>query len=213
MAADPRQEIVSTGAYLINHQLAWGSTGNISARFDETSFFISATGATLGALSQETIALCRTTGEPLVQTVTPSKEHRVHAAIYTSDPKAKAVIHTAPPYITLTAAACEEFQLEVGYFIESAVLLQKLSWIPFHLPGSPELEQAVREAAKTSDVMMLKNHGVIVSAESMRKALIKVDTLEFLCRMIITAKAAGIKLVGMENDSVRKLLEDPRYIR
>jgi len=88
MAADPRQEIVSTGQYLLSHQLAWGSTGNISARFDDNSFFISASGASLGTLTTENLSLCRVNGETVTHNVTPSKEHRVHAAVYLNDPKA-----------------------------------------------------------------------------------------------------------------------------
>ena len=211
MAADPRHDIVTTGEYLINHQLAWGSTGNISARFDDNSFFISASGATLGSLSTDTLALCRITGEPLVSTIKPSKEHRVHAAMYRSDPKAKAIIHTSPPYTSLIAAAGPSIGLPIGLFIESAALLQKIRWVPFLVPGSDELVEAVGSAAKESDVIMMQNHGVIISADTMRKALNKVDTLEFLCRMVITAKAANIELAPMSDECMHKLLSESAY--
>lgn len=211
MAADPRHDIFTTGEYLLNHQLAWGSTGNISARFDDNSFFISASGATLGNLSSETLALCRITGEPLVSSIKPSKEHRVHAAIYSSDAKAKAIIHTSPPYTSLVAAAGPSFQLPIGLFIESAALLQRISWVPFMVPGSDELVEGIGKVAKESDVIMMQNHGVIVSGDTMRKTLNKVDTLEFLCRMVITAKAANIELAPMSAECMHRLLSESAY--
>ncbi len=210
MAADPRQEIVSTGQYLLSHQLAWGSTGNISARFDDNSFFISASGASLGTLTTENLSLCRVNGETVTHNVTPSKEHRVHAAVYLNDPKARAVIHTSPPYVSLIAAAKNYGDFVVEHFIEAAVMLQKIAWIPFMLPGSPEIIEAVGNAAKGSDVLMMQNHGIMVTGENMRKALNKVDTMEFLCRMVITAKSAGIDLRAISKDELEMLMNDSR---
>ena len=210
MAADPRHDIVTTGQYLLSHQLAWGSTGNISARFDDQSFFISASGAGLGTLAVDNLALCRVNGEKIATTVTPSKEFKVHAAIYRNDPKANAVIHTSPPYTSLIAAAQAGPKLSVAYFIEAAVMLQRIAWIPFMLPGSPEIEEAVGEASKTCDVIVMQNHGIMVTADSIRKALNKVDTMEFLCKMLITAKSAGIELRQMTPEEVERLLTDSR---
>lgn len=210
MAADPRQEIVTIGQYLLSHQLAWGSTGNISARFDDNSFFISASGASLGALSIENLALCKINGETVTHNVIPSKEHRVHAAIYANDPKARAIIHTSPPYVSLIAAAKNYGEFVVEHFIEAAVMLQKIAWIPFMLPGSPEIIEAVGVAAKESDVLMMQNHGIMVTGENMRKALNKVDTMEFLCRMIIMAKSANIELRALSREELELLLNDSR---
>lgn len=210
MAADPRHDIVSTGQYLLSHQLAWGSTGNISARFDGSSFFISASGASLGTLAVDNLALCKVNGEKIASTVTPSKEYKVHAAIYKNDPKANAVIHTSPPYVSLIAASVDANRIITEYFIEAAVMLQKVAWIPFMLPGSPEIEEAVGEASKTSDVIIMQNHGLMVSADAMRKALNKVDTMEFLCKMLITAKSAGIELRRITPEEIDRLLNDSR---
>jgi ribulose-5-phosphate 4-epimerase/fuculose-1-phosphate aldolase len=210
MAADPRHDIVTTGQYLLAHQLAWGSTGNISARFDENSFFISASGASLGNLATDNLALCKIGSETLVSSIIPSKEHRVHAAIYHNNPKVNAVIHTSPIYTSLIAAAETEIQIPVGYFIESAVILQSIAWVPFMLPSSDELVEAVGAASRESDVIIMRNHGIMVTGDSMRKALNKVDTLEFLCRMFVTAKSAGIDLRQMTSDEIKHLLDEPR---
>lgn len=210
MAADPRHDIVAAGQYLLSHQLAWGSTGNISARFDGSSFFISASGAGLGSLAVESLALCKVNGEKIATSVTPSKEYKVHAAIYRNDPKANAVIHTSPPYTSLVAAAQAGPKLMVNYFIEAAVMLQRISWIPFTLPGSVEIEDAVGIASRTSDVIVMQNHGIMVSADTMRKAINKVDTMEFLCKMLVTAKSAGIELRQMSPEEVERLLNDSR---
>jgi len=61
-AAKIRDELRALGRYMIDNQLVWGSSGNISARVGEDSFLISASGAWLGDLAPEDLVECSISG-------------------------------------------------------------------------------------------------------------------------------------------------------
>ena len=50
-----RREIVETGKTLVDRRLTAGRAGNLSARLDDRSILVTATGAALGSLSEDEI--------------------------------------------------------------------------------------------------------------------------------------------------------------
>ena len=203
--------IIDAGAYMLKQGLSWGGTGNISALADDGRFYVSASGSRLGELDEGKIAVCYLDSEGYGPEARPSKEYNIHRQVYLNRPGTKAVVHTSPPFITLMAAAQKRHGFELKYFVESMVLLREMAWVPFLIPGSDELAKGVGEASRSADVIMMKNHGVIIAADSMTKAMNKLETLEFLCRMLVMAKSAGIELEPVGDEMMDRLLSESKY--
>lgn len=86
-----------------------------------------------------------------------------------------------------------------------------------HHPGSEALGDAVYARAGDADVLILKNHGVLVFDESVKEALMRLETLEMTCRMLVTAKSANIRLHALPTETAAEFLNyvgyKPRKIR
>jgi ribulose-5-phosphate 4-epimerase/fuculose-1-phosphate aldolase len=54
-------------------------------------------------------------------------------------------------------------------------------------------------------VLILGNHGLVVWGKNLEECLIKTESVEFLCRMQITAASAGIKLNYLGEDVMKEL--------
>ena len=73
------------------------------------------------------------------------------------------------------------------------------------------LGEAVREAAKDADILLLENHGVLVFDVDVQEALQALQVLELGCRMVVTARAAGLGLRPLAQETVEDFLEHSGY--
>ncbi|MFP3121906.1 class II aldolase/adducin family protein [Ectobacillus funiculus] len=204
-----RQELIEVGRYLLNNQLAWGTSGNISQRVDEGKMLITASGTFMGDLKEEDFVLFDLEEQKNLSDRKASKETPMHTGIYRNRPDVQAVIHSSPFYTTLFSCSDEAISSEL--FIENMYYLEHLGYVDYFHPGTEELGQAIAEEAKKSDVILMRNHGVVVMDTSLSEALMRIETLEMTCKMIVTAKASGIKLNTLSEKTIKEFLEDSRY--
>ncbi len=195
-----RQAIIVGGRKLLARGLAWGCSGNISLRTDEDAFIISASGASLGALTANDLTECRVSSSACLGP-TPSRETDLHRAIYRSRSDVGAVVHASPFYTTLIA--CCHVALRTDLFPEAMVYLGKLGWVPYHHPGSRELAEAVANQAEQRMVLILENHGVVALGHDLDQVVLRLETLEFLCRLEVTARAGGLPVRYLGDEVAR----------
>ncbi len=187
-----REELKRFGHQLAEKRLVWGRSGNISLKLSDDTFLITATGSNLGALADDELTTCQIKDDKWEGAKPPSMEKDLHRFIYQRQEKAKAIIHAHPFHATLVA--CTRMPLSTDIFPEAMAYLGSIMRVPYFHPGSLELAQAVAETAVSSQVLLLENHGTIISASSLDDAMLKTETLELLCRLVITARSAGIEL-------------------
>lgn len=187
-----------------NSGLVWGTSGNLSARTHADNFFITATGKSLGALTVTDLVRCRINGSSADKKA--SIEWRLHREIYRSRKDAHAVLHSQPQYSTLIACAKYK-KIKTALIPETIAYLKKIEVVPYCHAGSIELAMKCGEAAKKADVLLLENHGVVTFGSCIEDAVNKTLTLEFLCRLLVLSKAAGIKLKGINSQIAREFLK------
>lgn len=208
-------ELRAAGKYMMDQGLAWGNAGNISARLDDGNFLITATGTFLGELGEEDFAECSSAiggNSPVASEGTgkkPSKEVPMHAAIYEERPEIGAVLHASPFYSTMLACAGET--IPSGLFVETMYYLERIGRVGYHHPGSAALGEAVREKAKSANVLLLDNHGVLVYDVNVKEARMALQTLEMACRMVVEASGAGISLNRLPKTAELDFLERSGY--
>jgi 3-dehydro-4-phosphotetronate decarboxylase len=205
---EARKGLQTAGRYMLENDLAWGNAGNISARIGPDRYLITASGTRLGKLKEGDFVECSFVG-PLSEERKPSKETPMHHAIYEQRPDIGAVLHASPFYSTLFA--CVEIELPADLFVEDMYYLERAAHVSYFHPGSPELGEAVRAKASQANILFLDNHGVLVYDISIQEALMGLQTLEMVCRMVITAKSAGLELRSLPALTVSNFLEKSGY--
>lgn len=205
-----REQLKQTGRYMMSHELAWGNAGNISARADREQFLITASGTFLGELADEDLVECSVgSGGPHAGDRKPSKEVPMHRAIYACRPEIGAVLHASPFYSTLVA--CSDMEIPSDWFVESMYYLERVERVAYCHPGSAALGEAVREKARSANILLLNNHGVLVYDVSVKEARMALHTLEMVCRMLVQSQAAGIDIRSLAAGTVQDFLNHSGY--
>lgn len=201
------KDLKSTGEFMGNNGLVWGSAGNISARLNGDQFYVSASGTYLSEITEDEFSLCDKNG--LVEGLKPSKEHIMHQGIYENRPEINAILHSSPFYSTLIANS--NLELPSNYFVEAMYYLEKVVRVPYYHPGSLELAEAVKEKSKEGNILLLENHGIIVFDVNLKEARMALETLEYTSKMHITAVQQGITMKGLPEEKVNDFLANSGY--
>jgi 3-dehydro-4-phosphotetronate decarboxylase len=207
-ANEARRGLQTAGRYMLENDLAWGNAGNISACIGADRYLITASGTRLGELKDDDFVECSFNGSFSGERK-PSKETPMHRAIYEQRPEIGAVLHASPFYSTLVA--CADLQIPTDLFIEDMYYLERLEHVNYFHAGSRELGEAVHAKAKQANILFLDNHGVLVYDTSIQEALMGLQTLEFVCRMVITARSAGLELHSLPASTVTDFLINSGY--
>ncbi|MGC9935166.1 class II aldolase/adducin family protein [Priestia aryabhattai] len=204
-----KQQLINAGHYLMSNQLAWGTSGNISARIDSNQMIITASGTYMADLGQDDFVECQIDTGQIKGRRKASKETPMHLGIYRQRADAKAILHSSPFYTTLFACSNEPILSEL--FVETMYYLEDIAYVDYYHPGSQELADAVTEQAPYANIIIMRNHGVVVFDDSVSEAQMRLETLEMACRMILKSKESGVQLKTIPQETVKSFLEDSFY--
>ncbi len=182
------ERLIAAGRRVGTKNLTWGTAGNVSARVPG-GFVITASGARLDELTPGDFLTCPLDGGLPAGC---SVESGMHRGAYRARPDVNAVLHASAFHTTLVA--CSAIELETAASTDTEYYLQRLARLPFLAPGSPELAEAVADAAADHDVMLLANHGSVAIAADVDAAVNLTEALELMCRMLV-ARTQGFPLL------------------
>lgn len=160
-------EIIKVSNEIYDKGLVSGKSGNISARF-ENLIAITPTLKSLSDLCEEDIVLVDMNGNVLTKGK-PSSEVNMHLEIYKRRPDVNAIVHTHSPYATGFAFSNKKLKRLEGF---GPIVTPCLQSIEYERPGSDELAKSAGEGIGNEDVLILKNHGVICVADSLKEAML-----------------------------------------
>lgn len=202
-------EIIKTGKWIVEKNMTWGTSGNISLRGDKGNIYITASGTKIGDLREEDIIVCDMDGNIIEGSGKPSKETRMHIEIYKNRPEVNAVVHSSPFYSTL--CACSDIVLKNNLFIESMYYTSDISYIDYHHAGSKELADDVSKACAKSNIILMKNHGVTAFDVNMKEAVAALEVLENTCRMNVLENTGKFHLNEVDKETVSDFLNGGYY--
>jgi ribulose-5-phosphate 4-epimerase/fuculose-1-phosphate aldolase len=183
--------LIAAGRRVGAARLTWGTAGNLSTRLEDGHFAISGSGCRLDELEPDTIVRCELAGTGWEGGCRPSVETGMHREIYRRRPDVGAVLHASAFHTTLVA--CSELELDPGASTDTLYYLRRIARVPYLVPGSTELAEAVAAAIGEHDAVLLSNHGSVVAARDLAAAVNVTEALELLCRMLV-ARAQGFPL-------------------
>jgi phosphoglycerate dehydrogenase-like enzyme/sugar (pentulose or hexulose) kinase/ribulose-5-phosphate 4-epimerase/fuculose-1-phosphate aldolase/putative sterol carrier protein len=200
---DPRVEAVHVIEELYAAGLITATGGNVSVRVPGTDeIWITPGQVFKGTLTPEMLVRIDLDGHPLDEgTASPSSERLMHCAVYRARPDAHAVIHAHAPNATVLADAALPF-LPVS---TEAAFFGDLPRVPFIMPGSQELADAVGAAAATSWAVLMTNHGLLVAGRSLRRAADMAEVIERSAEVILGCHAVGKTPSVLPDEVVERL--------
>ena len=201
---DERDDLCDVVDELYRIQLITATGGNVSVRVaGEEAMWITPSAMFKGSLDPEIMVKVGMDGKKIGEGGNPSSESMVHLAIYQARPRAKAVIHCHAPNATILANTDLPF-LPIS---TEAAFLGEIPRLPFIMPGTTELADAVGKAAQDSHAVLLKNHGLLVAGMSLRKAADMTEVVERTAEIILGCYAVGKEPPVLPDDVVAQLRE------
>lgn len=186
-------------------QLSLCSSGNLSWRIADDEVLVSATGAWLSDLTPEEVSVCRLSDEAVLNGVKPSREARFHLGIYRERPELKAILHFQSTYAT--AIACMQNPPEsINLTAEIPLYVgEEIPVVPYLMPGSMALAEAVIDAMKDSDSCYLANHGEVVAGSSLADAFQKAVFFEMGARLAVLTQGNVNVMKPQDLEAIRAL--------
>jgi len=183
------QQIIQTGLWLLEEQLTYGTSGNISARCPEgDSILITPSARDFRLLTERDMIRVHLASEQAEGCWKPSSEWRLHVAIYRARLDVNAVIHHHSTFASAVAVA----RKTIPVLIDEAVDIGPIPTTLYAPSGSQELAEAVAtELARGPNATLLANHGAVAVGRDLGEAMHRALEVERLAKIYIGAELLG----------------------
>jgi len=186
---DVRHQIVAIVNELYAAELITATGGNVCARADAPGeAWITPSQLFKGDLRPEILVRIGMDGRALdAGARSPSSEALMHTAVLQAKPDANAVIHCHAAHATVLVNTGLPF-LPIS---TEAAFFAGIGRIPFVMPGTRDLADAVVEAMGDGWAVLMGNHGLLVAGRSLRRAADMAEIIERTAEVIVKCHAVG----------------------
>jgi L-fuculose-phosphate aldolase len=209
--ADDRRALVDAARAVAESGLVVGSSGNLSLRRGDR-VLITPRRAELRAIDPaDCVEIALSDGTVAADHATdsePSSEEGLHRAVYAAT-DAGAVVHTHSHFATVLGTLVDELP-PIHYGLTA--FGGPVRVVPFAVFGSPELAASVGAAFADRSAALLANHGAVVAAGSVARAVDLAVQLEWLASVAYHATAAGTPAL-LSPEDLDATLQQSRRLR
>ncbi len=200
-----RCEIIEKARWMNDSGLNQGTSGNISARFEDR-MLITPSGIPYDTLEPESICSMPLQGEygAWDGPFKPSTEWRFHLDITKERSDVGAIIHTHSTYAATLAMARKS--IPAAHYMVAIFGGNSVRCSGYATYGTKRLSELALEALEGRCACLLANHGLLVAGSSLAKSAWLAVELETLCRQYYQTLAIGgpVILTDEEIDDVMK---------
>ncbi|MEA5571176.1 methylthioribulose 1-phosphate dehydratase [Calothrix sp. UHCC 0171] len=210
---DPRLELCQAASHFYKQGWMLGTAGNLSAKLNDGSFWITASGKSKGELKLEDFVRIYPDGAVFAVTpelqlsAKPSAETSIHQVIYELFPEANACyhVHSVEANLVSNFVAGDELPLPplemlkgLGIWEENPNCMMPLFTNHAHVPQIAEdirnyfHSQKSQHQSTQVPALLIRNHGITVWANSPKTAFHYIEVAEYIFRYLVAARKAGI---------------------
>ena len=199
---EERKEVSRFMRRLYRKGLTTTSGGNISLNISDEIVIITPSATDKGSMRWKDVGIMTLLGENLTPDLKPSIEHEMHLSIYRSRKDVSAIVHAHPVYTSVfTAMKCN---INTSLTAEARAICGEPAFVKYALMGTRELASLAAESIKSSDILLLENHGVLAVGSSLLQAFDRLEVLENAARMTLIVEIAGRKK-ALTRERIREL--------
>lgn len=193
---EAKAQILDAGQKIYARGLVAANDGNLSVRVGENALWVTPTGVSKGAMTEDMLVKLNLDGNVLSGTRKASSETKMHLRIYKENPDVRAVVHAHPPAATAFAAA--GIPLDRPVLQEAVVQLGTVPVAPFALPGSQAVADSVAPYCRDYRALLLEYHGAVTWGETMQQAYFRLECLEQMANVTLYLRTLGCSRVMPE---------------
>jgi methylthioribulose-1-phosphate dehydratase len=197
---DPRSDLISAARHFYLKGWMVGTAGNLSAKLDDGSFWITASGRSKGELQPTDFVRMAADGK-LIETgsasAKPSAETSIHEAIYRLFPNAQACYHVHSVEANLASRFTSDEVLPLpplemlkglGVWVENPQCVMPIFANHFQVDRiAADIEQRLSDRPPDVPALLIRDHGVTVWASSPQSAFHAIELVEYIFRYIVTS--------------------------
>lgn len=180
-----RAQMCEVGRRLWQRGLVGATEGNLSLRLSSRQILCTPTGCSLGHLRPDELVVIDNQGRSTGAGI-PSSEIKLHVRILAKRPDCQAVVHAHPPIATGFALAGED--IPDNLMPEAAYVLGSVATVPFAMPGTDEVPDLIEPLLADHKSFLMSHHGAVVMGKDLPDACNRMETLERIASVILTAK-------------------------
>lgn len=180
-----------------------GGEGNVSVRMPSGELLITPAGVDKGTITGARIVRVHAPGSIRHDGVErrrsemraselserPSSEMGMHRACYAMRADVGAVVHAHPPAATGFATA--GVALPADALPELPAIVGAIALVPYARAGTPEMAASLTPFLAAHNAFLLSNHGVTTVGSTLEEALLRMETVEQVARIILSARLLG----------------------
>jgi L-fuculose-phosphate aldolase len=183
------EEIVAVCCRLYDRGLIAGPDGNVSVRLPSGHILVTPAGLSKVDVTPGDLVELTAEGDQVTPGRSASSEIGMHLRIYQERADVRAVVHEHPPIATAFGVAGRDFMDAV--LPEVIFHLGSVPLVPFAMPGTPALGEAMSPYLAAHDAFLLARHGATTVGPSLRLAHQRMESLEHAARILHAAEALG----------------------
>ena len=200
--AEAKEQIIQITNELFSMGLLTATGGNISARSpDQETLWITPSQMYKGGLVETDLVRVDRSGNLVEGERVPSVEWQMHWSGYDARPDSLGAVHTHAPIATAFGICNQTFPP----INTDAVFLRDTVTVPWYMPGSKDLADAVGLALQKSRGAILQNHGLMTVGPNLRKAATRAMMLEETAKIVLYTKQFGGTVSHLPDDWIEQL--------
>lgn len=201
--SDIARHIVAVCRDLYEKGFVTATDGNVSARLPNGNILATPTSVNKGRVNDSDLVEVTLDGVPVGAGWGPSTELGMHLFVYRERPDVRAVVHAHPTYATGFATA--RIPLDQPLFPEVIFGLGAIPLAEFATPSTPEVAASIAPFVKTSNAILLMNHGVVTYGKDLDDAYFKMEKVEHAAHIVFVARTLGGEK-ALTAEQVQKLI-------
>lgn len=186
---EAKEAILEAGRRLYARGFVCANDGNISARMDDGTIWLTPTGVSKGFMTKEMLVRLNLQGETVEGTWKVSSEAAMHLAIYRENPEIGGIVHAHPAAATAYSTLGRDFDLAIS--LDAALQVGRVPCAPYAPTGSKALAESAARYCNEAYAALLEHHGAVTWGADVLRALYRMECLEQTFTVYAQMRALG----------------------